>query len=171
MKRNLASKLVIYAVLFLFTWGCALPPWVSTVESDVQAAAPIAAALVAVVNPSLAPIATIVVAGINALAKVLDSYKAQPTATNLQSVQAAVNAINANMADLMAAAQIKNPTSDARVTAIVGLLAQLVNEVVAQVPSANPKAVRGATQAHGGAFYKDQFNAITRGDRRFVPIA
>jgi hypothetical protein len=111
------------------------------------------------------------VAGINALAKVLDTYKAQPTATNLQAVQAAVNAINDNMAQLVAAAQIKNPQSDARVTAIVGLLAQLVNEVVAQVPSTKAKAARTIGTAHGGAFYKAQFNAITKGDRRFVPIS
>ena len=86
---------------------------------------------------------TLIENGFTALVKTLDTYKASPTATNLQAVQAAFEAVNANVAQLESAAQIKNPATDAKVTAIVQLLTQAVTEIAALVPPATSAARMG----------------------------
>lgn len=111
-------------VAILSLTACALPSWVSSVEADAKVAAPIAASLIDVIDPSLAPIVTLVETGFGALVKTLDDYKASPTGTNLQAVESAFNAVSANVAQLETAAQIKDPATRATVTAVVQLLGQ-----------------------------------------------
>jgi len=120
----------------LFLVACSVPAWVNMVEADAKVAAPIAASLIDVADPSLAPAVTLVENGFNALVKTLDAFKAAPTGTNLQAVQAAFQAVDQNVVQLESAAQIKNTGTQATVTAIVQLLSQAVAEIAAAVPSA-----------------------------------
>jgi hypothetical protein len=40
--------------------ACTIPAWVNTVESDAEVAAPIAASLIDVIDPALAPVVTLI---------------------------------------------------------------------------------------------------------------
>jgi soluble cytochrome b562 len=116
--------------------ACTVPAWVSTAEQDAEVAVPIAASLVDVIDPALAPVVTLVEDGFSALVKTLDAFKSSPTASNLQAVQAAFEAVNGNVQQLESAAQIKNATTQTTVTSVVALLTQAVTEIAAQVPPA-----------------------------------
>src|ERR1035441_5540293 len=104
--RTLCLIAIIAGALMVV--ACTMPAWVNTVESDAEVAAPIAASLIDVIDPALAPLVTGIETGFTALAKTLDTYKASPTATNLQAVQSAFEAVDSNVTQLESAAQIKN---------------------------------------------------------------
>jgi len=161
--------------------ACAVPAWVNTVEQDAQIAAPIAASLIDVIDPSLAPVVTLIENAFNALVKTLDTYKASPTATNLQAVQSAFDAVNSNVAQLESSAQIKNAATKTTVTQVVQLLTQAVTEIAALVPAGSGLGVRDSGlgnassaphQAKGwkAKDFKTQYNSIIKGDPRFKPL-
>jgi hypothetical protein len=166
--RVLIGSLFLAATLFVA--ACVVPAWVNAVEADVEIAVPIAASLITVIDPALAPLVNAVVAGLNALEKVLDTYKSSQTATNLQAVQAAMNAVNANIAQLESAAQIHNPGTDAKITAIVGLLTQLSAAIISEVPAPTGTTAPLKTSVHNAAWFKAQYNLIVAGDSRFTPL-
>jgi len=185
MKRAL-SAIVLAGILWLN--ACAVPAWVNTVEADAQVAIPIAASLVDVIDPALAPAATLVENGFDALVKALDTYKASPNATNLQAVQSAFAAINANVAQLESAAQIKNPKTASTAAAVVQLLTQAVTEIAALVPANSGLATRDSglgkpstesriqnSEAHTAkgwkaGDFKKAFNEIAQQDPRLKEI-
>jgi hypothetical protein len=169
----LGSTLVVMLSVML---ACTVPAWFVTADNYVMDAIPIAASVVDFVDPALAPVVTLVVNGLKALNGALASYEAQPTATALQSVVAALNAVEANEAQLEAAAQIKNPNTDKTVTEVINLLDECVTEVVALVPSNAPvgarlryKVTQAKAQAKGWSPLdcEKEFNAIIKGDPRF----
>lgn len=136
MKKAILAVLLASALWFE---ACTVPAWVNTAEQDAEVAAPIAASLIDIIDPSLAPVVTLVENGFNALVKTLDTYKASPTATDLQAVESAFAAVNANVAQLESAAQIKNATTATTVSGVVQLLAQAVTEIAALVPPETAK--------------------------------
>jgi len=177
------KRVVNTSILFLLLCvmglqaACTPPAWFVTAENIAKATVPIAGTLITVVDPALAPAVALAETGFSALTKTLDSYKVSPTATNLQQVQAAFEALDANVANLESAARIKNPVTDAKIAAIIQLLGQAVAEIAAQVPppttgvrlsarlkvSAQPK----------GLTAKDitkQYNQIVAGDSRFKKL-
>jgi hypothetical protein len=189
MKRAFLGVLLASVMWFE---ACAVPAWVNTVEADAKVAAPVAASLIDIVDPSLAPLVMLVENGFNALATTLDTFKTSPTATNLQAVQSAFAAVNGNVAQLESAAQIKNAATASTVTQVVGLLAQAVTEIAALVP---PSAASGALGSglgqselqgptSGGAKtptsaavkhwkakdFKKAFNQIAKHDARLKPL-
>jgi len=183
MKRALLGVLLA-GILGLE--ACSVPAWVNTVEQDAQVAAPIAASLVDIIDPSLAPVVTDIENGFTALVNTLDTFKAAPTATNLQAVQAAFQAVDANVAQLEAAAQIKNTATQATVTAVVQLLAQAVTEIGVLVPAganakfkmrdsrtagaAAPLQVQGQAKGWKAKDFRKAFNKIARQDSRLKKI-
>src|ERR1017187_7955264 len=116
MKCRTLSLIAVIAGTLMVV-ACTIPAWVNTVESDAEVAVPIAASLIAVIDPALAPLVTGIESGFTALTRTLDTYKASPTATNLQAVQSAFAAVDSNVAQLESAAQIKNTATQATVTA------------------------------------------------------
>jgi len=175
--QHLAFATLLASALWLE--ACAIPAWVNTVESDAEVAAPIAASLIDVVDPALEPVVTLIESGFTALVNTLDTYKASPTATNLQAVQSAFAAVNANVSQLESAAQIKSLSSQDKVAAIVQLLAQAVAEIAAQVQAAGSQTanlklevptVRAQPKGWKAKDFKHQFNAIIKGDTRFKPL-
>jgi predicted lipoprotein len=180
MKIRTLTLISLLAIA-LVTLACTVPAWVNTVEADAEIAAPIAASLVDVVDPALAPQVTLIENGFNALVKTLDTYKASPTATNLQAVQAAFAAVNSNVAQLESAAQIKSAAGQTKVAGIVQLLAQAVTEIAAVVPANTGLAAHVAGQASPPAYsvsgtpkgwkaedFKQQFNALVQNDPQFA---
>lgn len=185
MKRVFLSVLLASALWFE---ACTVPSWVNSVESDAAVAVPIAASLVDLIDPALAPTVTLIENGFNALVKTLDTYKASPTATNLQAVQSAFAAVSANVAQLESAAQIKNSTTATTVTAVVQLLTQAVTEIAALVPPGSALGVVGSGSGNENSAsrisnsgspvakgwkakdFKRAFNQIVKGDPRFKPL-
>jgi hypothetical protein len=177
MKRIIAGVLLASVGCFA---ACTAPAWVNTVVADAATAAPIAGSLIDVIDPPLAPLVTLIENGFTALVNTLNAYKAAPTATNLQAVQAAFQAVDGNVAQLESAAQVKNPATQTKVTAIVQLLSQVVTEIAAQVPASPGLGIRDsgrssqppALTAKGltAKDFKKQFNAIVAGDPRFKPL-
>ncbi len=175
-----ARKRLMATLLFcaLTIAACTVPAWVNTVEADAQIAVPIAASLVDVIDPSLAPLVTLIETGFSALTKTLDTFKAAPTSSNLQAVQAAFNAVNANVAQLENAAQIKNTATRTTVTEVVQLLAQAVTEIAALVPASQNTELKLQIPNSGSRIpkgwkakdFKAQFNLIIKGDPRFKPL-
>jgi hypothetical protein len=169
------KKFLAIPLLFVFlTLACKSLAWVNTVESIAKIAVPIAGSIVTAVDPGLAPIVAGVQAGFTALIGALDTFKTSPTDTNLQKVQAAFNAVNTQSAELLAAAQIKNPASVAKAASIIQLFTQAVNEIGALLPpSTTLKAARklpGSAKGLTAAELKKQFNAIVAGDPAFQAI-
>lgn len=180
--QDMKFQHVLFAALLasaLWLEACAIPAWVNTVESDAEVAVPIAASLIDVVDPALAPVVTLVESGFAALVKTLDTYKGEPTATNLQAVQSAFAAVNANVSQLESAAQIKSLASQDKVASIVQLLTQAVAEISAAVPKSEGLGVRdsglGTTNSAPSKGWKAndlkrEFNKIVQGDARFKKL-
>jgi len=85
--------------------------------------------------------------------------------------------VNANVAQLESAAQIKNAATQTTVTEVVQLLTQAVAEIAALVPPATASAlstplpkVHGQAKGWKAKDFKKQFNAIVKGDPRFKPL-
>ncbi len=176
MKRAILGVLLASVMVWQ---ACVIPAWVNTAEQDAEVAVPIAASLVDVIDPPLAPVVTLVEDGFSALVKTLDAYKASPTATNLQAVEAAFEAVNGNVQQLENAAQIKNAATQTTVTSVVALLTQAVTEIAALVPAAQSAAIPNVRIPNSGAApvkhwkakdFKRAYNQIAKRDKRLKKL-
>lgn len=171
-------KAVLATLLASVLWlsACTVPAWFTTAENIAETAVPIAGEIVSIADPAVAPVVTIVETGFSALVKTLQTYQASPTATNLQAVQSAFNAVNANVAQLENAAQIKNAGTANTVTQVVALLSQAVAEIAAQIPAvvATQMEVRATVNATPKQWkakdFKKAFNAIAKKDHRLKKL-
>jgi H2-forming N5,N10-methylenetetrahydromethanopterin dehydrogenase-like enzyme len=177
MEENMKARKPLLAALLICALAlvaCTIPAWVNTVEADAEIAVPIAASLIDVIDPALAPLVSLIESGFSALVKTLDTYKASPTASNLQAVQSAFDAVNSNVAQLESSAQIKNAATRTTVTQVAQLLTQAVTEIAALVPANTGlgKTSSAPHQAKGwkAKDFKTQFNSIVKGDPRFKPL-
>ena len=81
---------------------------------------------------------------LNLLLTLYNEYKANPSATTLGKIQAAVNAINQHLPALLESAHIANTLLTARVTAAVNLILATVNNFAALIPSSSQVKARKA---------------------------
>jgi hypothetical protein len=79
---------------------------------------------------------------LNLLLTLYNEYKANPNATTIGKIQAAVNAINQHLPTLLESAHIANPLLTARVTAAVNLILATVNNFAALIPSSGQVRAR-----------------------------
>lgn len=171
-------SLVVATLLASCLWfqACTPPAWFVTAEGIAEAAVPIAGSIVDIVDPALAPVVTIVESAFSALDNAIKTYQKQPTATNLQAVEAAFTAVQTNEAQLESAAQIKNTKTDAEINGVIQLIATAVTEVAALIPPNAPvSAAMLATSAQAKSTAKGlskydlekQFNSLVKSDPRF----
>ena len=169
---------IIATLLASVLWlsACTPPPWEQTAIGIAEAAVPIAGSVVDLVDPALAPAVTIVETGFSALVNTLNTYNAAPTATNLQAIESAVAAVKANTTQLVAAAQVKNGTTDAKITGVIGLVSTAITEIIALIPANAPVSAHmmamsavAKTQAKGLKKYdlEKSYNDLVAGDSRF----
>ena len=170
------KKILLASILatVLVVAACVVPSWVNTVEADAKIMVPIAGSLIDVIDPALAPLVTLIQNGFTALLATLDQYKASPTDTNLQAVEAAFQAVNDNVDQLENAAQIKNAHTKDTIKEVVVLLDQAVIEIAAEIPQpvqAQMKITRhGAVRHWKAKDFKEQYNRVIQGDSRFKPL-
>ncbi|HEX8815770.1 MAG TPA: hypothetical protein VF753_09735 [Terriglobales bacterium] len=105
---------------------------VSTLESGQQISAADAAAI--------QKISAQASADLNLLASLYNQYKAAPSATLLEQIQAAIADINQNLPALLQAAHIENAALSARIAAAVNLIVTTVDSFAQLIPQSSGAA-------------------------------
>jgi hypothetical protein len=148
-SRNLfLLGLGIFAVIGLA--GCAVN-YVAAVDELLSVAIgipPLAASLVAALLPAestaISAGATLVANGLKALKATVDSYHSNPNDTTLQQVSDGVTAVQQNLDQLAAAAEVKDPASQAKLTAAVSAISVGLGAVEAGIYGKHPATVAAA---------------------------
>lgn len=179
MKKKISVSVfaAVLAGVMFFTTACTLPAWVSTVESIAATAVPIAGSIVDIVDPLLAPAVTAVEGGFTAITNTLNTYKASPTATNLQSVESALASLEANEAALEKVAGTST-SNNAEINGVLALISQAVTEIAADLPAtpataafkANAAILKSQPKAWKSADFKRAYNKLIKNDARLKPL-
>ena len=126
MKRAIRWFLIgcaISACLFLCGCNPATATVVGEIETILLGIIPIAAGAAAVLLPgesaAITAGATLAANAVKAVQKVVADYHSNPSDTALAKVTAAMNDAHDNLAQLLAAAQVKDPTTAQKITGIV----------------------------------------------------
>jgi hypothetical protein len=161
MKKTWVAKWLVAVVLCgTMIWTSCSTAWISEAEQIVAALIPATANLVALVatlrgkNVSAADLQTIQVAGsqtgadLQLMESLIAQYQkadasAQPGL--LSQIQAAMNAVQSTLNDLLPALHIKDAATQAKITAVIGILLSEVQSVAAIVPLVNPSATGAET--------------------------
>lgn len=152
--------------------GCNLPPWVNEVENIAVTAAGIAAEVISVLDPPLAPLVTTAENIFNAIKNTLDTYKKNPTPTNLSALENLLASLQANETALESALG-SSPALDNTINTILDELNQAVIEISADIPPSAPVSVKKMASAKyrvknwKSTDFKREFNDVIKGDSRF----
>lgn len=152
--------------------GCTPASWVTEAEGIAQVALPIVQGVATIVGAG--PAVTQAVSDVNLLIKLFEQYQAAPATGTLQQIQAALNAANADIAQIEAAAGIKNAATQSKVAAILQLVTSEFSSIAGLIPTATPapagqaataKAVVLAPKLNGklpftAKQFKEQYNKI-----------
>jgi len=155
MKRaRFAKGLMAIALCGTVPWTACSTAWVSEAEQIVAVLIPATANIVTLVmtlqgQVSVADLKTVQSAGSQAAAdlQLIQSLTAQYQKADaaarpglLNEIQAAVSATQSTLNGLLPALHIKDPATQAKITAVVGILLSEVQSVAAIVPLAKPSA-------------------------------
>lgn len=150
MKKMILSLILAYTMIF--ATACTPQPWEVEAEQIAESALPIAASIVSIAVPGSAPIATIVEIGAQALISALQSAQAIPNATTANNVITAVNSLQSDVSQLLAALQVKDPTSTSQATAYANLFAAAIDDI-AQIVEQNTNTAVAALDIPAGAIH------------------
>jgi len=151
---NPFTHLLATTLCFILIFTACSTAWIGEAEQIVAALIPAATNLVALITElqgslSTADVQTMQSAGTQATAdlqlmqSLITQYqKADATAQPgiLNQIQAALSAVQSNLSSLLPALHIKDAATQAKVTALVGILISEVESVAAIVPAVNPAA-------------------------------
>jgi hypothetical protein len=156
MKYRKAIVSLTLCATLMFT-ACSTA-WISEAEQIVAALVPAAANIVALVaalqgkSVSANDLATIQSAGAQAgadlqlLQSLIAAYQKADAAAQpgiLNQIQAAINAAQSTMNDLLPALHIKDAATEAKITAVVGIVLSEIQSLAAIVPLVDPNASPG----------------------------
>ena len=141
----------------LFMTGCAFTPnsavqmISSVIIPMIEGIIPIAAAAASVLLPAesglITEASTLTTSGLQALKKLIDQYEANPNDTTLAAVNNALNAVHDNLAQLMAAAQVKDAKTAMKLTWIVTAAVQSLATIESLLAAKHPQTVAAAKAA------------------------
>lgn len=145
--RVSATALVLTAVMLLSAcWF--KPQWIQTAEQDLPVLVQMAesiATIIALTQTPQAPsqqtvyaiqhIGDVATQGLKAIQALYNSYKSGNATTTIQEIEAAGQALTANLQQLLAAAQIKDDALLKRVAAAVDLIVSTVNTILSLIPT------------------------------------
>src|ERR1019366_7487252 len=120
MKTINIAMLVGLLATALILPSCTTPPWAIEAEKIAQVALPIVEGLTSIVGGG--PAVTQAENDIDLLIILFDKYQATPAAGTLQQIQAALSTANADIAQIMPAAEIKNSGTQDKVAAVLQLI-------------------------------------------------
>jgi hypothetical protein len=141
------TRTFLALALCLSLVACTVDQVLSDIDVVIQIAGNIGVAVGGVSAPDAAIIATftsIATDGIGAIQTAYNSYKASNASTDLQKLQAAIGAVQQNLAQELAAAHVSDPATQQKVSAWVAL----INSSVAAIAAALPQLQSNGIQAH-----------------------
>ena len=153
--------LTLFLSITLLATGCSAN-WISTALADLPVLVQMALNLGTLVttlqsNRQLTPAEAAAIQNISAeasrdlnlLQTLYSDYKAHPSASTLQKIQASIADMNQNLPAILQAAHVIDPVLSARVSAAVSLILSTVNSFAALIPRAGGPA--GAQKMAGRA--------------------
>jgi hypothetical protein len=144
-NQSFRKQLLAVALLFplLMSTACSVDQVLSDIDVALQATANLSTALGAI-NPADGAAITLITglatSGINAIKTAYDDYESSKTASNLQNILAAANAVQTNLPQMLTAAKISDPATVAKVTAYVSLVTDTAAAIVSTVQAQQPAA-------------------------------
>ncbi len=152
MKKACTIIFLASLCLFLALTCCACTVNPSSVVNEiitiVSGIIPIASGLASVLLPGEAALiteaTTLATNGLAALQNVVKEYEANPNDTALAKVQDAFTTVHDNLSQLLAAAQVKDAKTTAKITAIVNGATATLAMLESQVLANHPKTVAAA---------------------------
>lgn len=152
------SKQIIAVVLVatMILTGCTAA-WIQTALADLPVLVTIATNILTLISlgkgqiPSqqevyaIQNISNIAKQGLLAIQALYDGYKAGKN--TVEDIQNAITDLNGNLAQLLTAAQIKNPDLQAKVVAAVGIITGTLETFLTLLPQTQPKMSRKAARA------------------------
>lgn len=153
----MTKKLFVFILVCVFamnTMACSTA-WIGEAEQIVAALLPAAANLITLISAlqgkgipasDLAKVTQVgnqVQADLQLVSKLVADYKSADAAAKpgkLGEISAAINTAQADLASLLPALHISDPATQAKVTAIVGLISTEIASIAAIVPLVNPSA-------------------------------
>ena len=157
-KAGIGKTLVAVVLCGTLMWTACSTAWIGEAEQIVAALIPAVANLVTLVatlegkDVSAADLQTIQSAGAQAgadlqlMQSLVEEYQKADAAARpglLNQIQAAMNAVQSTLSGLLPALHIKDAATQAKVTAVVGILLAEVQSVAAIVPLGNASASPG----------------------------
>jgi len=157
-KSGITKRLLGVVLCGMLTWTACSTAWISEAEQIVAALIPATANLVALVSTlqgksvSAADLETIQNAGAQAgadlqlMQSLIAQYQKADAAAQpglLNQVQVAMSTAQSTLNNLLPALHIKDAATQAKITAVVGILLSEVESVAAIVPLVNPNASPG----------------------------
>ena len=119
-----------------------------------------------------APLITEIESAFGALVKALQAYQANPTASTLSNVSAALNSAAQNVSQFEVA--VKNPNTSTEVAAFSTVIAQAVSEIAALIPAQSTTPTLNERAAHAKHLkakdFKNQINSIFKGHKGWKPL-
>jgi hypothetical protein len=154
-KTGMGKALVAMLLCGTLVWTACSTTWINEAEEIVAALLPATANLVTLVatlegkNVSAADLQTIQSAGTQAGAdlqlvkSLVTQYQKADASTQpglLNEIQSAINAVQSTLTSLLPALHIKDPATQAKITAVIGIVLSEVQSVAAIVPLVDPSA-------------------------------
>jgi hypothetical protein len=123
-----------------FNTSCAVPSWVVTAEGIASVGVNIAAGVIDIVDPVLAPLVDAVKGGFNAVLKALQDYQAALATdpnpiTLLEAVKVAFATLQADAAALLQQFNSQGGVLNATIASIIALIAQAVANIGNLIPA------------------------------------
>jgi hypothetical protein len=123
--------------LFKYVLGHA-PSAITDAQLALAGLAPLVEAADPAIAPAVAAGVKVAVAGLEELQVLIEQYEKAPGAGTLANLQAGVNTATSNLSGILAAAQVKNPATAAKITSIVTAISATINTFESSVLAVHP---------------------------------
>lgn len=168
---GLASVATVAISAPVFMTGCTASTWLQIAIADLPTIAKIATTIASIAGATSPAVAAAIAVGIAAIQtgitlvqQLIADYNANPNATIIQKIEAALSDIQSNLGAVLAAAHIENTVLVATITGLVGLAVTAVTAILSLIPQTTTsgalRAPRGAIKPLTPAQIQAQCNSI-----------
>lgn len=136
--RSLAVKLALVSSLCLCSTACTVDRVLDAINVAIQVAASIGSAAGNVSlsdEQTIQNLSTIATGGLNVVQQDYDAYEKSGATTDIQKIQAAVNAVKTNLSNAMAAFHVTDPETQQKVVNWCNLLTGSLSAILSALPA------------------------------------